>query len=73
MLDEMRELAEREGLNVILELQECQSAKDSCKRPVYNRLLQGMRENEYNAVLTWSLDRLSENAGDLGSIVGLMD
>jgi len=34
-LDEMRELAEREGLNVVVELQESHSAKDSGKRPIY--------------------------------------
>jgi site-specific DNA recombinase len=32
-----------------------------------------LREDQYNAVLTWAPDRLSRNAGDLGSIVDLMD
>ena len=72
-LSEMRSLAENEGLNVVCELQESHSAKESGQRPVYNQLLKGLRENEYNAVLTWAPDRLSRNAGDLGSIVDLMD
>jgi site-specific DNA recombinase len=72
-LDEMRELAEREGLNVVVELQESHSAKDSGKRPVYTEMLIGIADNEYNAILTWAPDRLSRNAGDLGSIVDLMD
>lgn len=72
-LAEMRALAERDGLNVVCELQESHSAKDSGQRPIYNRLLQGIREDEYNAILTWAPDRLSRNAGDLGSIVDLMD
>ena len=55
------------------EKQESFSAKESGKRPVYNDLLQGLRNDEYNAVLTWAPDRLSRNAGDLGSIVDLMD
>lgn len=69
----MRALAENEGLNVVCELQESHSAKDSGKRPTYNLMLQGLRDDEYNAVLTWAPDRLSRNAGDLGGIVDLMD
>lgn len=72
-LAEMRALAERDRLNVVCELQESHSAKDSGQRPIYNRLLQGIRDDEYNAILTWAPDRLSRNAGDLGSIVDLMD
>ena len=72
-LAEMRALAENEGLNVVCELQESHSAKDSGKRPVYNRLLKGLANDEYNAVLTWAPDRLSRNAGDLGAVVDLMD
>jgi len=72
-LAEMRSMAELQGLNVVCELEESHSAKDSGQRPVYNRLLNGLRSNEYNAVLTWAPDRLSRNAGDLGSIVDLMD
>ncbi len=72
-LDEMRDLAAREGLNVVTELQESHSAKDSGKRPVYSQMLQGIADDEYNAILTWAPDRLSRNAGDLGAIVDLMD
>lgn len=72
-LAEMRALAENEGLNVVCELQESHSAKDSGQRPVYNQLLAGIRNDEYNAILTWAPDRLSRNAGDLGSVVDLMD
>jgi len=36
-------------------------------------MLDGIAENEYNAVLTRAPDRLSRNAGDLGSIVDPMD
>lgn len=72
-LAEMRALALNEGLNVVCELQESHSAKDSGKRPVYNQMLAGIAKDEYNAVLTWAPDRLSRNAGDLGSVVDLMD
>lgn len=72
-LAEMRELAQSHGLDVVSELQESHSAKDSGQRPVYNKLLQGIRNDEYNAILTWAPDRLSRNAGDLGAVVDLMD
>ena len=72
-LNEMRAMAENEGLNVVCELQESHSAKELGQRPVYNELMRGLREDDYNAVLTWAPDRLSRNAGDLGSIVDLMD
>jgi DNA invertase Pin-like site-specific DNA recombinase/predicted metal-binding protein len=72
-LAEMRALAENEGLNVVCELQESHSAKDSGKRPIYNELLAGLGNEAYNAILTWAPDRLSRNAGDLGAVVDLMD
>ncbi len=72
-LAEMRALAENEGLNVVAEKQESHSAKDAGKRPIYNELLQGLRNDDYNAILTWAPDRLSRNAGDLGAVVDLMD
>lgn len=72
-LNEMRSLAANEGLNVVCELQESHSAKDSGQRPAYNQMLKAITEGQYNAVLTWAPDRLSRNAGDLGAIVDLMD
>ncbi len=72
-LSEMRAQAANEGLNVVCELKESHSAKDSGQRPVYNKLLEGIAKDEYNAILTWAPDRLSRNAGDLGAIVDLMD
>lgn len=72
-LKEMRELAKRDGLDVVCELEESHSAKESGQRPMFNKMLSGIGNNEYNAILTWAADRLSRNAGDLGSIVDLMD
>lgn len=72
-LSEMKALAERDGLNIVCELQESHSAKDSGQRPVYNRLIKDLQNSQYDAVLTWAPDRLSRNAGDLGAIVDLMD
>lgn len=49
------------------------SAKDSGNRPVFKELLEDIRLDKFNAILTWAPDRLSRNAGDLGSLVDLMD
>lgn len=72
-LKEMKDLAEREGLTITKVLQESHSAKQSGQRPIFNELLNGFRNDEYNACLTWAPDRMSRNAGDLGSLVDLMD
>ena len=72
-IKEMLKIAEKENLNIIDIKRESHSAKDSGKRPVYEEVIKGVREDKYNAILTWAPDRLSRNAGDLGSLVDLMD
>ena len=72
-IKEMLELAAREGLHITEIRQESHSAKDSGQRPVFNQLLIDIRSGKFNALLTWNPDRLSRNAGDLGSLVDLMD
>jgi len=70
---EMLQIAEREGLEIAEIRRESHSAKESGKRPVYMELLEDIRRGRFNGILTWAPDRLSRNAGDLGSIVDLMD
>lgn len=70
---EMLSIAEREGLDIVDIRREAHSAKDSGQRPVYKELLQDIRRERFNGILTWAPDRLSRNAGDLGSLVDLMD
>ena len=70
---EMLDIAKAQDLNIVHTLEESHSAKESGQRDVYNELIQSIKDGEYNAVLTWSPDRLSRNAGDLGAIVDLMD
>lgn len=72
-IKEMKALAEREGLSIVETKQESFSAKSSGFRPIFNEMLHGLRNGEYNAILTWAPDRLARNAGDLGSLVDLMD
>lgn len=70
---EMLAIAERDGLEVIDIRREAHSAKDSGQRPVFREILEDIRRDRFNGILTWAPDRLSRNAGDLGSVVDLMD
>lgn len=72
-IKEMLELAQKEGLNITEIKKESHSAKDSGQRQIFNELITDLRSGKFNAVLTWAPDRLSRNAGDLGSLVDLMD
>lgn len=70
---EMLQIADREELTVIDIRRESHSAKDSGHRPVFKEILEDVRRGRYTGILTWAPDRLSRNAGDLGSLVDLMD
>lgn len=70
---EMQSLAEREGLEIVEIKREAHSSKEVGQRPVYNELIGEIRQGKFNGILTWAPDRLSRNAGDLGSVVDLMD
>ncbi len=70
---EMLQIAERENIEVIDIRRESHSAKDSGQRPVFTEILADIRRGRFNGILTWAPDRLSRNAGDLGSLVDLMD
>lgn len=70
---EMLAIAEREGLEVVDVRRESHSAKASGQRPVFSELLRDIEIGRYTGILTWAPDRLSRNAGDLGSLVDLMD
>jgi len=72
-LKEMAELAHREGITIVEIKQESHSAKMSGQRPVFMEMLEELRNDKYNGILTWAPDRLSRNAGDLGALVDLMD
>jgi len=72
-IDEMLTLAKRDNLKIKEVKKESHSAKMSGSRPVFTQLLQEIRQKRFNGILTWAPDRLSRNAGDLGSVVDLMD
>lgn len=72
-IKEMLQLADRECLEVVEIKRESHSAKETGQRPVFNEIVEEIREGKYNGILTWAPDRISRNAGDLGRIVDLMD
>ncbi len=72
-IKEMLQLAEREGLEIVAMKRESHSAKETGQRPVFNEIVDEIKQKKYNAILTWAPDRISRNAGDLGKIVDLMD
>ena len=69
----MTSIAERLKLNVVAIKRESHSAKASGQRPIFKELLEEISKGIYNGILTWAPDGLSRNAGDLGTVVDLMD
>jgi site-specific DNA recombinase len=72
-INEMKQIGERLGLHIVETKKESHSAKASGKRPLFAEMISELSEGKYNGILTWAPDRLSRNAGDLGSLVDLMD
>lgn len=72
-IKEMLQLADRECLEVVCMKRESHSAKETGQRPVFNEIVEELRDGKFNGILTWAPDRISRNAGDLGKIVDLMD
>ena len=72
-IKEMLDLAAKENINVVEIKRESHSAKDTGQRPIFNELIEDIKENKFNGILTWAPDRISRNAGDLGKVVDLMD
>ena len=70
---EMEQIATNQGLNIVCMKRESHSAKASGKRPIFQEIIDEVDKGIYNGILTWAPDRLSRNAGDLGSLVDLMD
>jgi len=72
-IKEMLAVAQKGGLNIVEIKRESHSSKEVGQRPVFNQMISEIREGKYKGILTWAPDRLSRNAGDLGSMVDLMD
>ena len=72
-IKEMLQLADREGLEIVTMKRESHSAKETGQRPIFNEIIDEIKEGKFNGILTWAPDRISRNAGDLGKVVDLMD
>lgn len=72
-IKEMAIQAEAQGLRVTEIRKESHSAKFSGKRPIFEQTIEDIRNGLFTGILSWAPDRLSRNAGDLGSLVDLMD
>ena len=73
--DQIRELtvlAKREHLIVSEVFQEARSAKEPDNRPEFQRLVTAIQGGTVDAVLTWSINRLSRNAVDGGMVAHLL-
>lgn len=69
---ELKELATRDGISIIEELVEKQSAK-APGRPIFNQMLDRVEKGEANGILAWHPDRLARNSVDGGRIIYLLD
>ncbi len=72
-IKEMLAMAERDHLEVVEIKKESHSAKEAGARPIFNEIVEEIKQGKFNGILTWAPDRISRNAGDLGRIVDLMD
>lgn len=72
-IKEMLQMAERDHLEIVEIKKESHSAKEAGQRPVFNEIVEEIKQGKFNGILTWAADRISRNAGDLGRIVDLMD
>jgi len=71
-ITELRTFAKNEGLEIIDELIEKQSAKIP-GRPIFGEMLKRIEKGEANGIVAWHPDRLARNSVDGGQIVYLLD
>ena len=55
-IKEMLQLAERENLEVVTMKRESHSAKETGQRPVFNEIIDEIRQGKFNGILTWAPD-----------------
>ena len=71
-IDELREFAQREELNIVDVIIESKTAKVP-GRGLFNQMLDKVEKGEAQGILSWHPDRLARNAVDAGRIVYLLD
>lgn len=68
----LRALAQERGWDITEEIEESRSAKDPGVRPGFDRMLQQIEHGEADAILCWSVNRLSRNPIDSGKLSWLL-
>lgn len=66
-IDELKKLADREGLKIVEIFQESKSAK-APGRIMFNQMIERVYKGEIQGILCWKLDRLARNPVDGGNI-----
>lgn len=69
---ECEEFSTKEGLEISYRLQESKSAYKPHKREIFDEMIQLIKVNKADAILTWKPDRLSRNPEEGGIILQLL-
>lgn len=69
----MERVAKPRSLNVVEIIEENASAKVSDTRGNFRKMIDKIKGNEADAILSWHADRLSRNMKDAGEIIDLLD
>src|SRR4030065_2112137 len=67
-LQELRDFAKRENLNIAQEFIEKQSAKIP-GRPIFNEMMKRIEKGDADCILSWHPDRLARNSIDGGKVI----
>ncbi len=71
-LQELRDYAKQENLDIALEFVEKQSAKIP-GRPIFDEMMKCIEKGDADSILAWHPDRLARNSIDGGKIIYLLD